>query len=142
MSIIRKNNLVFPSLMNDIFKPDWFGGLENQTSAMPAVNIVENEANFELELFVPGRKREDFNVEVDEQVLTISSEVKQETETKEKSYTRKEYSYASFKRAFTLPDSINEDGIEASYKDGILKFVLPKKEEAMPKPKRLIEIGK
>ncbi|MGB5172063.1 MAG: Hsp20/alpha crystallin family protein [Eudoraea sp.] len=141
MSIVRKNNLVFPALMSDIFKPDWFGGLENNESFIPAVNILENEASFELELFAPGRKKEDFNVEVDEQVLTISSEIKEEEEIKEKSYSRKEYTYSSFKRAFTLPDTVNEDAIEASYKDGVLKFVLPKKEEALPKPKRLIEIG-
>jgi HSP20 family protein len=141
MSIVRKNNLVFPALMSDIFKPDWFGGLENNESFIPAVNILENETSFELELFVPGRKKEDFNVEVDEQVLTISSEIKEEEEIKEKSYSRKEYTYSSFKRAFTLPDTVNEDAIEASYKDGVLKFVLPKKEEALPKPKRLIEIG-
>ena len=71
MSIVRKNNLVFPALMNDIFKPDWFGGLENNESFIPAVNILDNEASFELELFVPGRKREDFNVEIDEQLMTI-----------------------------------------------------------------------
>ncbi len=141
MSIVRKNNLVFPALMSDIFKPDWFGGLENNESFIPAVNILENETSFELELFAPGRKKEDFNVEVDEQVLTISSEIKEEEEIKEKSYSRKEYTYSSFKRAFTLPDTVNEDAIEASYKDGVLKFVLPKKEEALPKPKRLIEIG-
>ncbi|WP_276390213.1 Hsp20/alpha crystallin family protein [Eudoraea chungangensis] len=141
MSIIRKNNVVFPSLMNDIFKPDWFGGLENHTSYVPAVNIMENETDFQLELFVPGRKREDFNVEIDEQVLTISSELSQENKTENNNYSRKEYSYESFKRAFTLPESVDEDAIKASYKDGVLKFVLPKKEEALPKPKRLIEIG-
>ena len=141
MSIVRKNNLVFPALMNDIFKPDWFGGLENNQSFIPAVNILENDTNFELELFVPGRKREDFNVEIDDQVLTISSEIKQEDEVKEKLYSRKEYTHSSFKRAFTLPDTVNEDAIEAFYKDGVLKFVLAKKEEALPKPKRFIEVG-
>lgn len=142
MSIIRRNNLVFPDLMNEIFKPDWFGGLENFSGTFPPVNILENDTSFELELSVPGRKKEDFNIEIDEQVLTISSEIKKEEEAKEDGYTRKEFSYSSFKRAFTLPETIDEEGIKASYDNGILKFTLPKKEESLPKPKRLIEIGK
>ncbi|MGB5358465.1 Hsp20/alpha crystallin family protein [Eudoraea sp.] len=142
MSIVKRNNLVFPALMNEILKPDWFGGLENYKDTFPPVNIRENETSFELELSVPGRKKEDFNIEMDEQVLTITSETKKEEEVKEASYTRKEFSYSSFKRSFTLPDIVNEEGIKASYENGILRFSLPKKEEALPKPKRLIEIGK
>ncbi|MGB5227764.1 MAG: Hsp20/alpha crystallin family protein [Eudoraea sp.] len=142
MSIVKRNNLVFPALMNEILKPDWFGGLENYKDTFPPVNIQENETSFELELSVPGRKKEDFNIEMDEQVLTITSETKKEEEVKEASYTRKEFSYSSFKRSFTLPDIVNEEGIKASYENGILRFSLPKKEEALPKPKRLIEIGK
>lgn len=142
MSIVKKNNLVFPSLMDEILKPDWFGGLENYKSTFPPVNIQETETGFELELSVPGRKKEDFNVEIDEHILTITSEAKKEEEVKGENYTRKEFSYSSFKRAFTLPETINEEGIKASYENGILSFTLPKKEEALPKPKRLIEIGK
>ena len=140
MSIVKRNNLVFPSLMNEIFKPDWFGGMENLNSNVPAVNIKENEKDFELELAVPGRKKEDFNIEVDNDVLTISSELKHEDEVKEENYTRREFGFTSFKRAFTLPETINADNIKANYEDGILKFTLPKKEEALPKPKRLIEL--
>jgi len=142
MSIVKRNNLVFPTLMNEILKPDWFGGLENYKDTFPPVNIQDNEISFELELSVPGRKKEDFNVEIDEQVLTITSETKKEEEVKDGSYTRKEFSYSSFKRSFTLPETVNEEGIKASYENGILRFTLPKKEESLPKPKRLIEIGK
>ncbi|WP_297703500.1 Hsp20/alpha crystallin family protein [uncultured Eudoraea sp.] len=142
MSIVKRNNLVFPSLMNEILKPDWFGGLENYRSAFPPVNIQDNETSFELELSVPGRKKEDFNIEIDEQVLTITSEVQREEEVKEASYTRREFSYSSFKRSFTLPETVKEEGIKASYENGILRFSLPKKEESLPKPKRLIEIEK
>ena len=141
MSTIRRNHPLFPSLMNEIFKPDWYGGFENNNSAVPAVNIKENETNFELELAVPGRKKEDFNIEMDHDVLTISSELKQEDHVSEEQYTRREFSYSSFKRAFTLPETIDSENINASYEDGILKFVLPKKEEALPKPKRMIEIA-
>ncbi len=142
MSIIKRSNLVFPSLMDEIFKPDWFGGMENFGTNLPAVNIKENEKDYELELSVPGMKKDDFNVEVDNNIMTISAEVKSESDVKEENYTRKEFSHSSFKRSFTLPETIDEDKIEASYVDGILKFRLPKKDEALPKPKRMITIGK
>lgn len=140
MSIVKRNNLVFPSLMNEIFKPDWFGGVDSYNFDVPAVNIKDNEKEFELELMVPGRKKEDFNIEVDNDVLTISSEKKSEDEVKEGNYTRREFNFSSFKRSFTLPETIDSDKIKANYEDGLLKFVLPKKEEALPRPKRLIEL--
>lgn len=140
MSIVKRNNLVFPSLMNEIFKPDWFGGTENQDFRVPAVNIKENEKDFELELAVPGRKKDDFNIEVDNDILTISSEISHEDEVKEENYTRREFGFSSFKRSFTLPETIDHSNIEAKYEDGLLKFTLPKKEEALPKPKRTIAL--
>ena len=140
MSIVKRNNLVFPSLMNEIFKPDWFGGTENFNSSLPAVNIKDNLKEYELELAVPGRKKEDFNIEIDNDVLTVSSELKQESEVKEENYTRREFGFSSFKRAFTLPKTIDTDSIKADYLDGLLKLTLPKKEESLPKPKRLIEL--
>lgn len=142
MSIVKRSNLMFPSLMNEIFKPDWFGGMENYGGNVPAVNIKENERDYDLELAVPGMNKNDFNVEVDNHVMTISAEAKSEDNVTEENYTRREFSYSSFKRSFTLPETINEDKIKASYKDGVLKFTLPKREEALPKPKRMIQIEK
>ena len=141
MSIIKRSDVLFPSLMSEFFKPDWFGGMENYKNDVPAVNIKENEKDFELELAVPGRKKEDFNIEVDENILTISSESKKEENVAEANYTRREFTYSSFKRAFTLPETIDEDSIKANYDNGILKFTLPKKAEALPKPKRMIELS-
>ncbi|MBT8314618.1 MAG: Hsp20/alpha crystallin family protein [Maribacter sp.] len=141
MSIIKRNDVLFPSLMSEFLKPDWFGGMDNYKNDLPAVNIKENETNFELELAVPGRKKEDFHIEVDENVLTISSESKKEENVTEENYTRREFAYSSFKRAFTLPETIDEGNIKANYDNGILKFTLPKKEEALPKPKRMIELS-
>ena len=141
MSIVRRNNLMFPTLMNEFFKPDWFGGMERFENTLPAVNIKENETDFELELAIPGQKKEDFNVEIDNSVMTISMEDKAEKESSEEQFTRKEFSYRSFTRSFTLPETVNEDKIEASYIDGILKFRLPKREESLPKQKRTIAIG-
>lgn len=142
MNLIRRNTELLPGLLNDVFTPDWFGGVDSYKTNLPAVNIVEGETEFKLELAIPGQKKEDFKVEVDNDVLTISMESRDENEDTRGEYTRREFRYASFKRAFTLPESVNQDRIEADYKDGILKFVLPKKEEALPKAKRLIEIGK
>lgn len=143
MNLVRRNNGVsFPSILDEILKPDWFGGMENLNATVPAVNIKETEKDFTIELAAPGKKKEDFNIEVNENVLTISSEIKSEKEnkTEEGSYTRREFKYSSFKRAFTLPETINEEKINASYEDGVLKLTLPKKEEALPQPKRYINI--
>ena len=141
MTLVKRNNAVFPSLMNEIFKPDWFGGMENLATNYPAVNIKDNEKNFELELSVPGRNKEDFTIDVDNDLLTVAYEVKDfESEVKE-NYTRREFAFNSFKRTFTLPDTVAADKIEAKYENGILSFVLPKREEALPKPKRVIELS-
>ena len=140
MSITKRNNLVFPALMNEIFKPDWFGGLETAGHNLPPVNIKENEADFELQLSVPGRGKEDFNIEIDADVLTVSTEVKTEEVQKEENFTRREFSFKSFRRAFTLPNTIDAENIKANYENGILSFVLPKKAEALPKPKIQIEL--
>ena len=141
MSLIKRNDVLFPTLMNEIFKPDWFGGMDNFKTYVPAVNIKENEKDFELQLAVPGRKKEDFQIEVNENVLTISSETKSEENVENENYTRREFSFTSFKRAFSLPETVDEDNIKATYEDGILTFNLPKKEEALPKPKRMIELS-
>ncbi len=140
MSLTKRNDVLFPALMNEIFRPDWFGGTENSRSSVPAVNIKENEKDFELELFVPGRVKDDFKIEIDDSVLTISAEIKEESEEVKENFTRKEFNISSFKRAFTLPETVATDKIEATYEGGILKFNLPKKEEALPKPKRMIEL--
>jgi len=142
MSLIRRNTGLFPTLWSDVLTPDWFGGVDRFNPTLPAVNIREEEKEFVLELAVPGMKKEDFNIEVDDNVLTISMERKDEHEESDSGYTRREFKYTNFKRAFTLPETVNEDAIEALYKDGILRFSLPKKKEALPKPKRLIEVGK
>ena len=141
MSLTKRNEVLFPALMNEIFRPDWFGGTHNETTAMPAVNIKENEENFELELFVPGRNKDELIIEIDNSVLTVSSETKKEEEESKENFTRREFTLSSFKRAFTLPETVATDKIEATYIDGVLKFNLPKKEEALPKPKRKIELS-
>tara|TARA_R110000868_G_scaffold280326_3_gene540401 strand:+ start:17133 stop:17558 length:426 start_codon:yes stop_codon:yes gene_type:complete len=141
MSVVKRNNVLFPALMNEFLRPDWFGGVDNFKQNVPAANVKETESDYVLELAIPGRKKEDFNVEIDNDILTISSEVKSEENKEDDGYTRREFTFSSFKRVFSLPETISLDKINATYEDGILKFVLPKKEEALPKPKRLIEIA-
>jgi len=124
-----------PMLFEDFFKPwnEWFdngGSLWGRMLSVPAVNITENKDNFEVSLAAPGMKKDDFKINVDGNMLTISSEKEEINEEKEKKFTRKEYNYSSFSRSFTLPDEVNREKIEAKYEDGVLKLNLPRKEEA------------
>lgn len=141
MNLIKRNTVPFPSIIDELLKPDWLGGIQNFNTNVPAVNIKETDTSFGIELAAPGKKKEDFNIEIDHNVLTISSEEKTEKEETEGKYTRKEFSYSSFRRAFTLPETVNTENIKASYENGVLHVALPKREEALSKPKRLIEIG-
>ena len=143
MNLIKRNTVPFASIIDELLKPDWLGGMQNFNSNVPAVNIKETDTCFGIELAAHGKSKEDFNIEIDHNVLTISSEEKTEKDEKsnEGKYTRKEFGYASFRRAFTLPETVNTDSINATYENGVLHVALPKREEALPKPKRLIEIG-
>lgn len=122
-----------PSLVDEFFKPwsDWFDNAENfRITKMPAVNITETKDQYNLSLAVPGMKKDDFKIDVDQNMLTISCEKKETKEEQDKKYTRKEYSYTSFSRSFFLPDEVNKEGIDATYQDGVLKLSLPRKAEA------------
>lgn len=122
-----------PTIFEDFFKPwnEWFdtngGGL--RTINVPAVNITEKKDTYEVALAAPGLKKEDFNIAVDGNMLTISSEQEHKKEEKDDKITRKEYNYSSFSRSFTLPEEINQEKIEARYENGILNITLPRKEE-------------
>lgn len=144
MNLVKRNtnnNSIFPAIMEELLRPDWMGGIQNSNSStVPPVNIRETENSYEVELSAPGKKKEDFNIEVDNDMLTISSEMNTENTTNDGKYTRREFSFSSFRRAFTLPETVKEDSIQASYEHGILKISLPKREEALPKPKRQIDI--
>ncbi len=127
---------VFGKDWNDIFTPT-FTGLYN----VPAVNIVESDNGFRLELAAPGLKKEDFKLNLEKNVLTVSAKVENEgTEANGDKYSLKEFSFKTFSRAFTLPQSVEAEQILASYIDGVLSVELPKKEEAKPKEPRAIEV--
>ena len=147
MSITKwRNNAGMTNLFDDFFSRDlWNWGLDNNSptnTTLPAVNIRETAENFEVEMAAPGMQKEDFKIELEGNELRISSERKTENEMKEgERYTRREFSYQSFQRNFTLPkDVVDADQINARYENGVLHLLIPKKEEAKQKPPRMIEV--
>lgn len=139
----RTNGNWFPSLLEDILDENMIESKLRNTRSLPAVNIEEKEDRYNLELAAPGMSKKDFNIELDNDLLTISSEIKEEnrTEDKERNFTRREFSFESFKRSFTLPESVDTSKIKANYKNGVLILDLPKREEAKTQPKRMIDIS-
>lgn len=140
----RNQNNWLPSIFNDFFDDDFVSFTPAKQFASPAVNILENEKNYEIELAAPGMKKEDFRIHVENNdELVISLEKKHEEEKKEKkNYLRREFSYSSFRQSYILPDEVAVENISAAMTDGILKITLPKKEETVKTPaSRQIEIG-
>jgi len=139
MSIIRWNrsNDIFPSLLGDLFNDEIINRASNRFS-VPAVNLKESDNGYEIHLAAPGLKKEDFKISLEDKVMTISSEKSSETEASEDEFTRKEYSYSSFSRSFTLPENIDIENIDAKYENGELRVNLPKKEKTTDK---LIEVS-
>ena len=140
MNLIRKQPSFFPSLIDDFINIDWNLKVPSFSSTVPAVNIKELDFQFEIELAVPGMKKDDFEIEVEDGVLSISSTQEEEQVNEKGKFTRREFSYSSFRRSFTLPDSVDPTKIDATYKEGVLLVLLPKHKEAQPQPKKLIKI--
>jgi HSP20 family protein len=136
-SITRRT---FSPFLSNLFDDDFFPALTSRTSSMPAVNIREDDKNFTLELAVPGMDKKDLKIDINEDVLTIGAEAKNETEENTEGYKRKEFSYSSFCRSFYLPENVNRDKISAAYKDGILSVELPKNDEEKAKLSKQIKI--
>jgi HSP20 family protein len=137
MSLIKRNRDFLPSISrfwdeDDFFNRNLNWGLSNfadVNTTMPAVNIRETDKAYEVQMAAPGMKKEDFKIELENNILTISSERTEEHQDDEKEkYSRREFSYESFQRSFTLPkEVVDEDKIEAHYKDGVLRLLIPKK---------------
>ena len=132
-----------PVMFNELFNDFFDGVLNNNANKFntPAVNISEDNENFKLELAAPGLKKEDFKISIDENLLSISAEKKEEKNETNSKFTRKEFSFSSFKRSFTLPEFVDSDKVSAEYHNGVMTLVIPKREEAKPKPTREIKIG-
>ena len=143
MSLVRfRSKQPVGNIWDDFFNRDFIdssiGRLGNGNS--PAVNVAESNDGFTIEVAAPGYEKADFNVFVDNGTLTVSSEKKLEEKESAESYTRREFMYSTFKRSFTLPDSVEAGKVSASYENGILKINVPKREEAKAQPARTIAI--
>ncbi|ELR71911.1 putative heat shock protein [Fulvivirga imtechensis AK7] len=152
MNLTVKKKEGFPSLFSDFFSPassllgrDWFDFDTDLPARLgvniPSVNIKEGPKEFTLELAAPGMERKDFNIEVESNMLSISAEKKEEKKEGDGEYSRREYSFNSFSRTFTLPENIKEDNIKAKYDNGILKVTIPKMKESPVKPTHKINVS-
>jgi HSP20 family protein len=122
-----------PSLFDEFFKPwnEMFGpGYPSRMLTMPAVNVKEDKDGYMVSLAAPGLKKEDFTIDIEGNMLTISAEKEEEKEETEDMYSRKEYNFTSFSRSFTLPEDVKQEFIDANYQDGVLNIKLPRMEEA------------
>jgi HSP20 family protein len=133
---LNKRQTLLPSIFDDFFKPwkewdrDIYGDTAFNVLTVPFVNVIEEKNSYKLSLAAPGLKKEDFKIDVEGNILTISAEVEDEKKEKDNTYSRREYNYSNFSRSFNMPESINKDKIEAHYDEGILKLKLPKNESA------------
>ena len=144
--LAKRNENYLPSFFDRFWNNelmDWNrSNFSSTNTSLPAVNVKETDDDFVIELAAPGMNKKDFKINFNNNILTISSEIKDEKEEKDDNYTRKEFSYQSFQRSFTVPDNmVNGDKISAKYNEGILNIVLPKREEVKPQPEREIKIS-
>ena len=145
MKVVKKNDLWFPSIFDEFFTENRLDVPNYENFRKPAVNISENFATFVIDLAVPGYKKEQFAIEIEKDVLKVSSNFapkrdSADTDNKKNQFTRKEFSYGKFSRSFTLPETVNVEDIKAEYTDGILSITLPKK-EVKEDIKKMVEIS-
>ncbi len=146
MSTLVENNGFLPNtsffddfLTRDLF--DWSNRRSNQLRTVPPVNIMETNDDFRVEMAAPGMQKNDFHIELDNDMLTIWSETNAREESENQKFTRREFSFHSFRRSFYLPNTVEVNKIEATYNNGLLSLVIPKKEEARKKPVKTIAIS-
>ncbi len=140
---MRRSQNWLPYVFNDLFDNDWM--IKANTTA-PAINVVESETDYRIEVAAPGMTKDDFNIHVDENDnLVISMEKKEEKEEKNKEekesrYLRREFSYSQFQQAMALPDNVDPDKIEAKVENGVLTIDVPKKTAEEKKSTKVIEV--
>ncbi len=132
MTPILRTQSWLPEMFNDMFDNNW---LTNARITAPAVNVIENEKNYEIEVAAPGMQKEDFHITTQDDQLVISLEKKTEDHKKASHYLRREFNYSSYKQAFVLPEDVKCDEIAAKMDNGILTITLPKKEEVVERQK-------
>lgn len=136
--LARPLSILRPGIFDDFFSPwnEWIGNghlFPEARMTVPAVNISEDDNNYQLTMAAPGMKKADFKVDIDGNTLIVSSEKESSKEEQSKRFSKKEYGYSSFSRSFAIPEDANREKIDAHYEDGILKLTIPKKEEAKRK---------
>jgi HSP20 family protein len=136
MNLVKVNR---SPLFSDLFNQMW-SDFDMENKHKPAANIVENDKEFRLEILLPGWTKSEVKVEIDKDLLRISGERKESSEETKDEYLRKEFSFESFERSFTLPKEIDHQKIDAKHKDGILSVIIPKDIKTLEKMKRLISI--
>jgi HSP20 family protein len=140
---LLRTRTVWPSLVDEYFKGDILPGFFDVESrlTLPAVNITEGKEEYRIDVAAPGLNKEDFKVTLENNVLTVTSEKEEKQEENNDKVMRKEFSYCTFSRSFSLPQTVNAEKIRATHKDGILQVIVPKREEAREKPSREIKIS-
>ena len=144
MTLVRREYMMpeLENLFNNVFGGGFLSKEPEDVSTLPAVNVKENEDGFVIEVAAPGYEKENFDISVENGVLTVSGTSEEEKEEKEERYTKREFGYTSFHRSFRLPeDTVDESTIKASYKNGILEVFIGKKEEVKPKPPKSIKVS-
>jgi HSP20 family protein len=138
-----RNRVLTPGLVDEFFGKDFLSNVfeSRRGFSVPAVNIIEGKDDFSIEVAAPGLEKDDFRIDLENNILTISCEKEEKREENDVQYMRKEFNYSSFNRTFSLPDSVDSDKIKASHKNGILNITIPKKEEAKQKPAKQIKIN-
>ena len=142
MAIVRFNHRPVARNYNDVFSdffnlPSIWSNPSDDVSSLPATNISETAAAYHVEVNAPGRAKEDFKINIEKDLLTISFEKKEESKTEGVNSIRREFSFSSFKRSFSLDEKVDTSNIQAKYENGILKIDLPKKAEAKPEVKQI-----
>ncbi len=132
LGLTRVNN-IFDRMLEDFFSADTRFLGEPVTSLMPLMNIEETKDAYKISVELPGMEKDDIDIEIKDNVLTISGEKKEETRSEEGTFYRRERRFGKFSRSINLPNDINANSISAEYKNGVLMLVLPKTEEAKPK---------
>ncbi len=147
MKLMKRNSAHYPTFSNmldRLFDDDFFirpNGFKMANGFLPATNVKETDSEYLMEIAAPGRKKEDFKIEIENDTLNISSEVKVNKETEKEGFTRREFRYSNFTRSFVLPEGVDSEAIKANYTDGILSLSIPKVEVEEVDSKRVIEIA-
>jgi len=140
MNLIKTQSSFLPFIFDEFFKNNWNINVPNNSYSYPSINIKENDKEFVLELAMPGKCNKDFNIEIENRILNIST--LNDNQTSEYNYNIQEFNYSSFNKSYDLPESIDLEKVDSLYRNGILSITLPKRKEYQSIPKKIISVKK